>query len=113
MPAEKGQRQRGFVMFVCAVVGAAAWAGVLAVLKDHDIVRNPRVFKLLGFPLAGAAIAALVGLAKLVLGRSLAEIGRGWDELAGWQRGLLGVLVVAIALAVIMTAVGFAITVMM
>ena len=67
------------------------------------------------FPFAGAVIFALIGLAKLVLGRSLGEIGRAWDELelAGWQRGLAGLLVVAVAVVVIMTAVGIVITLMM
>lgn len=100
-------------MLVGSVLAAAAWAVVLMLLKRYDVVANPRIYKLLGFPLAGTAIVALVGLAKVVLGRSLGEIGRGWDELAGWQRGLVGLLVVAIAVAVIMTAVGIAITVMM
>lgn len=109
----RGDRTRGLIMLVGCVVAAAAWAGVLALLKQHEVVENPRVFRLLGFPLAGAAIVALVGLAKLVLGRSLREIGRGWDELAGWQRGMVGLLVVAIAVAVIVTAVGLAITLMM
>jgi hypothetical protein len=108
-----GDRKRGLIMVVAAVVAAAAWAGFLAVLKDHDIVRNPRVFKVLGFPLGGAAIVALFGLAKLVLGRTLAEIGQGWDDLKGWPRGLLGTFIVGIAVAMIVTVVGFAIAVMM
>lgn len=77
-------RRRGVVMLVGCVLAAAAWAGLLAVPKDHDIVRNPRVFKVLGFPLAGAVIVALFGLAKLVLGRSLGEIGQdGTSSRAG------------------------------
>ncbi len=108
-----GDRKRGLIMLITAVVGAAAWAGLLMVLKDHDLVRNPRVFKVLGFPLAGAAIVALFGLAKLVLGRSIAEIGQSWDDLKGWQRGLLGTFIVGLAVAMIITIVGFAITVMM
>lgn len=108
-----GHRTRGLIMVVCCVIAAAAWAGVLMLLKQHDVVHNPRVFKLLGFPLAGAVIVALVGLAKLVLGRPLGEIGRAWDEIAGWQRELVGPFVVAVAVVVIITAVGVMITLMM
>jgi hypothetical protein len=86
---------------------------VLWLLKEHEVVGNPKVFKVLGFPLALAVFVAVMGLAKLVLGRSLGEMARDWDNLAGWQRGVVGLIVVALAIVVIMTAVGIMIVVMM
>jgi hypothetical protein len=53
---------------------------------------------------------SLVGLAQLVFGRTLGELARAWDDIAGWQRLIVGLLVVGIALTVIITGIGVALT---
>ena len=52
-----------------------------------------------GFAVPGAL--ALVGLIQLVGGVPFAELALKWDELQGWQRGVLGVLFVGAASSVI------------
>jgi len=53
-----------------------------------------------GFAIPGAM--ALVGLIQLVGGVPFGELAAKWDSLAGWQRGILGTLLVLVAGIVIM-----------
>lgn len=106
-------RTRGLIMLVSCLVGAAVWAGVLALLGTYGVVDYPRVYKILGLPFAAATVMALIGLAQLVFGRTLGELARAWDDIAGWQRLIVGLLVVGVALTIIITMVGVAITLLM
>lgn len=106
-------RKRGLNVLVICVVGAALWAGLLALLGRYDVVHSPRIYRILGIPFAGATIVALVGLAQLIFGRTLGELARAWDDMAGWQRLLTGLIVVAIAVTLFVTAAGLAITLLM
>lgn len=106
-------RKRGLVLLLTCAPAATGWALVLGLLGDHHVIESPLVFKLLGFPLAIAIIVALLGLAQLVFGRTFGELARAWDEMAGWQRGVVGTIIVAIAVVAIITAAGLAITLLM
>lgn len=48
------------------------------------------------------AIPFLAGLAVYVTGRPFRELAGAWDALAGWQRGVLGLLIVLVAAATIL-----------
>lgn len=97
-----GHRTRGFVMLVCCVLAAAAWAGVLTLLKRYEVVENPRGFRLLSFPFAGDD--RHTDRPRTARPRSTTRRDwPGWNELAGWQPGLVGLPVVAIAVDVIVT----------
>ena len=48
------------------------------------------------------AIPFLAGLAVYVTGRPFRELAAAWDELRGWQRGVLGILIVLVAAAAIL-----------
>ena len=56
------------------------------------------------FALPGAY--ALSGLIELVTGVSFLEFARRWDALKGWQRGIFGTFIVAIALFLILAVGG-------
>jgi len=56
----------------------------------------------LGVPL----VPFLIGLTELVSGRSFGALARSWDELKGWQRGLLGLVIVGVAGSVIVFGIG-------
>lgn len=56
------------------------------------------------FALPGAF--ALKGLLEFVTGVPFLELARRWDELKGWQRGVLGTIIVLMALVVIIGGVG-------
>ncbi len=51
-------------------------------------------------PLAIPGAFALIGLLELVTGVPFQHTAQKWDELAGWQRGILGLVVVVIAFIV-------------
>ncbi|HET9862385.1 MAG TPA: hypothetical protein VFP37_03020 [Steroidobacteraceae bacterium] len=52
-------------------------------------------FKLIVLGVPGAI--ALAGLIELVTGTQFQKVAGAWDELAGWQRGVLGTLIVTVA----------------
>ena len=44
---------------------------------------------------------ALTGLIEIITGVPFMEIARKWDDLAGWQRGVLGVIIVVLSFLLI------------
>lgn len=60
-------------------------------------------FKLVAMDVPGAF--ALAGLIELVSGVEFQRTSSAWDDLAGWQRGMLGILVVVLAFVVMMAGV--------
>lgn len=57
----------------------------------------PTSFALIPFALPGAY--ALIGILEIIVGVPFVDLADRWDDLAGWQRGILGTLVVAMAIA--------------
>jgi hypothetical protein len=55
--------------------------------------------------LAAPGAYALVGLLEAISGRPFREFGVKWDQLKGWQRGVLGLAVVTITLVLFMAIV--------
>src|SRR5256885_3730231 len=62
------------------------------------------------FPIVGASLPlalALIGSVELITGAPFQRIGDSWMRLRGWQRGVLGTLIVVTSLAIIMCLVTF------
>ncbi len=79
--------------FVGAIL--AALIGTLAyVLKLHN-------YAILGVGWGIPGAVALIGLVQVVSGVPFAELSAKWDSLHGWQRGVLGTLIFAVACAII------------
>ncbi|NNE19419.1 MAG: hypothetical protein HKN10_13165 [Myxococcales bacterium] len=68
-----------------------------AVYGLHSVGIKVRGLALIPLALPGAY--ALVGLLELLTGSSFSELSRRWDALRGWQRGVLGTVVVIVAFA--------------
>jgi hypothetical protein len=100
---EPGIRQRGLKRMLLGAVIAAVWGAV--VLWGELSLMGPS----LGLP----GVLFLIGLVELVSGRSIAELSQRWDELKGWQRGILGLAIVAIATAVILVIAGTIVVVLL
>ncbi len=83
--------------------GALVFAGILAYFMQRGLKAGGNPFMIIGPAIPGAF--ALVGLVELVTGLHITEVASAWDGLAGWQRGILGTLVVALAFVLIMTGV--------
>ena len=89
------------------LVFAALWIALMefVMVEKHRAVMGPG----LGLPL----LPLLVGLVELVSGKHFDELARRWDELRGWQRGVLGLVIVALATVVIVTLAGFAVVLLL
>ena len=62
------------------------------------------------FPIVGASLPlalALIGSVELITGAPFQRLGDSWMRLRGWQRGVLGTLIVVTSLAIIMCLVTF------
>ena len=62
------------------------------------------------FPIVAASLPlalALVGGVELITGAPFQRLGDSWMRLRGWQRGVLGTLIVVTSLAIIMCLVTF------
>jgi len=75
----------GFVLVFGAVYGL------------HSVGVTVRAWALIPLALPGAY--AFVGLLELLTGAPFSELSQRWDALHGWQRGVLGVVVVILAFA--------------
>jgi hypothetical protein len=94
-------RRRGLKLIAIGLVFGAFW---LALMMFVMVERNRTVMGPgLGLPL----LPLLIGLVELVSGRHFDELARRWDDLRGWQRGVLGLVIVALATVVIVTLAGF------
>ena len=95
-------RQKGILKFV-------AWGPVAAAVGYGIYWLNVRIghaphgeFLIL---LAAPGAYALVGLLEALSGRPFRDFGAKWEQLNGWQRGVLGLAVAAIALVLFMAIV--------
>jgi len=90
-------RRRGAIKLFTGIVGAVLIWLVIYFVRLQGFV--PLSFTMI--PLAVPGAHALVGLLEVITGIPFLEIATRWDQLAGWQRGVLGLLVVVLALAVV------------
>jgi len=99
-------RRRALKIIAFGLVAAAAWTGFVMLLAE-------RGRQLWGPGLGVPAVPLLAGLVELVSGRTFEDLAQSWDELKGWQRGILGLVIVAIATTVIVVAGGLIAVAMM
>lgn len=96
---ERGIRRRGLKMMLIGAVIAAAWGAVVMWVDSRGRY-------LMGPGLGAPGVLFVAGVVELVSGRSIAHLAQRWDELKGWQRGILGLVIVAIATTVIVAIAG-------
>ncbi|NNL99558.1 MAG: hypothetical protein HKO62_02325 [Gammaproteobacteria bacterium] len=99
-PAPARIRLRGLAILL--VSAAAYWLLFGYVLRSGldavtGVGTSTEMVYLLGAPGAGV----LYGTVELILGRPFMELSDAWDALRGWQRGVLGVVIVAAALGLL------------
>lgn len=83
--------------------GGVLFAFALSVtLKNQlaDPAHSGSIFKVIMMATPGAF--AIVGFVELLTGLEFLHIAKKWDELRGWQRGVLGLLVVALSIVIMM-----------
>jgi len=94
---DKNVRKKGFLKFVVGVAGAIGvgffhyWLNT----KGYEFT----LWGLIAFGLPGAYGGA--GLLEMTTGVPFTQLAKNWDDLKGWQRGVMGVLVVVLCLGVL------------
>jgi hypothetical protein len=84
------------------VAGSLVFVIVATYFMSHGLTASNPV-KIIGFAAPGAF--ALVGLVEVTTGMPLTQVSSAWDALAGWQRGVLGILIVALAFVLMMAGI--------
>ena len=83
-------RARGFILML---VGGLFAAGVLYIVATKGMGNPMRgSYALIGF--AVPCVPFLMGLVELLFGVPISQVSNKWDALQGWQRGVLGTLIV-------------------
>jgi hypothetical protein len=93
-------RRRAVVRLLVSAFFGAVWISALYWLMEsgHEVLGPGLALPLLPF---------VYYLLELVSGRPVPELAKQWDALAGWQRGVLGTLVVITIFTIMITVVVF------
>ena len=97
-----GVRQKGLVKLLVGGALAGIVLIVMSRVSQDGIPASVNTLSLI--PAAIPGVFALAGLLELVTGMPFTRIGAAWDDLAGWQRGVVGLIVVIAAFAVAIAA---------
>lgn len=98
-----GIRRKGLLRFVLSAAVFALGVGYVLFIGPHSH-EEWDMGDLLIFAVPGGY--ALVGLIEMITGVPFSNLARKWDDLKGWQRGVLGTLIVIFASGLILGAVG-------
>jgi hypothetical protein len=85
----QGTRLRGVKKIAIGIVALAIAAIAFAMLKMNNMTAYG-----VGWGIPGAVV--LVGLIELIGGVPFMQVSSKWDSLQGWQRGVLGTLIVVV-----------------
>ncbi len=72
-------------------------------MSGHAPSASGGVFKLI--LLAMPLVAALMGLLEFLSDRPFSQFSNAWDHLAGWQGGILGIIIIIFAIVLMMALV--------
>ena len=101
---ELSTRQKGILKLLIGGLAGITAGYVLQIMQESGTTVN--MFYLIA--IAAPAAWGLGGLLELILNRPFSEMETWWNSLKGWQRGALGLLVVILSFALMVSAVGIA-----
>jgi len=78
-----------------------AFAGVFYAVLQHKSLGSSHAGPIALIAMGAPGAFALVGLFELVSGMPFTKAAEAWDSLEGWQRGVLGLMVVVLAFALV------------
>ena len=101
-PTAAATRRKGMVIFIMGIAVFALGLAVSIVLTKQGFELNPHELLLLAIP-GGYALS---GLLEVITRVPFMDFARRWDELKGWQRGVIGTGIVLAVMAIIGIGIG-------
>ena len=101
---ELSTRQKGILKLLIGSLAGIAAGYILHILEESGTTIN--MFYLAA--IAAPAAWGLGGLLEFILNRPFSEMETWWNSLKGWQRGILGIIVVILFFALMISSVGIA-----
>ena len=98
--AAKNVRLSGLLKLVA---GGIVFTCIAAYFMNHGLKSGRSPFWIIIPAIPGAF--ALMGLIEVLTGLPASQVASAWDSLAGWQRGILGTLIVALAFVLMMAGI--------
>lgn len=93
-------RSKGATKAAIGILGFAIISAIVYFIR----IKGYMPTSLAMIPLAVPGAYSLMGVLEIITGVPFLEIAQKWDNLAGWQRGILGLLIVLVAIFVMITA---------
>lgn len=106
---DSGFRKRAWVKVGTGVIGFGAMLGLFFLIGrifGYEFVFSP--FRMI--PLCIPFVYFCIGLIEVVSGRPYRQLAAAWMSLRGWQRGIIGTIIIVVSLAVILLGVAFVFT---
>ena len=101
---ELSVRQKGLLKLLIGGLAGIAAGYLLQIMQESGTTVN--MFYLVA--IAAPAAWGLGGLLEFILNRPFSEMETWWNSLKGWQRGILGFIVVILSFVLMIASVGIA-----
>ena len=105
---DKEFRKRAWIKVGIGVVGFALILGLFYLIGMMFGYAPVNPFKMI--PLCIPFVYFCIGLIEVVSGRPYRQIAAAWMSLRGWQRGIIGTIIVLASLAFMLLGVAFVFT---
>jgi hypothetical protein len=105
---DEGFRRRAWMKVGIGVIGFGAMLGLFFLIGKMAGYAPVNPFKMI--PLCIPFVYFCIGLIEVVSGKPYRHLAAAWMSLRGWQRGIIGTIIVIAALAFILLGVAFVFT---
>jgi hypothetical protein len=105
---DEGFRRRAWIKVAIGTIGFVLMLGLFFLIGMAAGYAPVSPFKMI--PLCIPFVYLCVGLIEVVSGKPYRHLAAAWMNLKGWQRGIIGTIIIIAALAFILLGVAFVFT---